>query len=244
MKGGALLTDSRILVDQWDLAQDTATNFSRVLDENLLAKRSNMRAHDVVSRVLSQRFVEPGPHVIAALKELVRHPRAFTEACYFEASRSDGLLAAFAEGPLWQWFNEGRIGVGVAETETWLAKLAGDGEAPDWSEQVRTRVARGLLAAVRDFGMLRGAVLKEFAPPSMSPSGFAYVAFRLHEHGVVARGLITSSVWKRWRLQPDEVEHLFAEAAHLGVLRKSQAGTVVRVDWELPSLVEVARAVA
>ena len=244
MKGGALLNESRILVEQWDLSAEPSINLSRIVDENLLAKKSTMRSHDVVSRVLSQRFVEPGAHVIAALKQLTGHARAFTEACYFESTRSDQLLAAFVEGPLWQWSTEGRIGVAVVDTESWLAKLASNGELPDWSVEVRTRVARGLLAALRDFGVLKGATRKEFATPSLSPSGFAYVAFRLREQGVVARGLTTSPVWRHWRLQADEIEHLFAETAHLGVLRKSQVGTVVRIDWELESLVEVARAVA
>ncbi|HUP73018.1 MAG TPA: BrxA family protein [Acidimicrobiales bacterium] len=244
LKGGALLTDSRILVEQWDLAADSVTNLARLVDQNLLAKRSATRAHDVVNGVLRQRLVDPGTHVIAALKELVRHPRAFTEACYFEATRADALLGAFAEGPLWFWFNEGRIGVSLAETENWLAKLTSEGVLPDWTDQVRTRAAQGLLATTRDFGILKGAVRKEFASPSLSPSGFAYVAFRLHEQGVVARGLAVSPVWRRWLLRPDEVEHLFAEIAHLGVLRRSQAGSVVRFDWELPSLVEVAHAVA
>lgn len=244
LKGGALLTDSRILVEQWDPTAGSAANLVRLVDENLMAKRSAARARDVITGVLRQRLVDPGPHVIAALKELVDHPRAFTEACYFEACRADALLAAFAEGPLWAWFNEGRVGVSLADTESWLAKLISDGKLPDWSDQVRTRAAQGLLATTRDFGVLRGAVRKEFAPPSLSPAGFAFVAFRLHEQGLVAHGLSSSLVWRRWLLQADEVERLFAEVAHLGVLRRSQAGSVARIDWELSSLVEVARAVA
>ena len=37
------------------------------------------------------------------------------------------------------------------------------------------KVARGLLAALRDFGILSGAVRKEFASPSLSIAGFGYV---------------------------------------------------------------------
>jgi hypothetical protein len=243
LKGGALQAESRILVEQWDLTLDDASNLSHLVGGNLLAKRSLARAQDVAN-VLRRRLVEPGPHVIAALKELVDHPRAFTEACFFEATRADALLAAYAEGPLWQWYTEGHLSVSVTDTETWLHHLTSKGDLPRWSDQVRSRAARGLLATTRDFGILRGAAHKEFATPSLSPSGFAYIAFRLHEQGIVARGLTRNPAWRRWLMGDDEVERLFAEAAHLGVLRQSQAGSVVRIDWELQSLIEVARAVA
>jgi hypothetical protein len=243
LKGGALLSESRILVEAWDLSEADRANLDHLVQENLLAKRSPGRTRDV-AKLLRQRLVAPGPQVIAALKELVDHPTAFREACYFEATRADGLLAAYAEGPLWAWYEEGRRRVTTEDTEGWLAALVGRRELPGWSDTVRSRVAQGLLATTRDFGILRGAVRKEFAPPSLSPSGFAYVAFRLHEQGAVARGLTRNPVWRRWLLDADEVEQLFAEAAHLGVLRHDQAGSVVRIDWELPSLVEVAHAVA
>ena len=77
----------------------------------------------------------------------------------------------------------GRIGVDVESVSAWLAELADQAETPPWTETIRIKVARGLLAALRDFGILTGAVRKEFAPPSLSIAGFGYVAFRLHEDG-------------------------------------------------------------
>ncbi|MGH9056134.1 MAG: BrxA family protein, partial [Acidimicrobiales bacterium] len=181
VKGGALLEESRILVERWDLGTDPAENLGRLLDCNVLAKRSRSRATDVLRTVLRPRLVEPGPQVISALRELVDHPRGFAEACYFEACRSDGLLAAFAQEFLWSAYQEGRSGVTVADAGDWLARLHGDGRLPAWSSSVCERTAQGLLATTRDFGVLRGAVRKELAPPRLTPTGFAYVAFRLHQ---------------------------------------------------------------
>ena len=93
----------------------------------------------------------------------------------------------------------GRIGVDVESVSAWLAELAEREQTPRWTETIRTKVARGLLAALRDFGILRGAVRKEFAPPSLSIAGFGYVAFRLHEEGASSRALFASPVWRRWR---------------------------------------------
>ena len=68
-KGGALLDDARRVVEVWDLAVDAASNVSRIAEQNLLAKPSRTRADDVLRRVLGPRLIEPGPQVIAALKE-------------------------------------------------------------------------------------------------------------------------------------------------------------------------------
>ena len=80
--------------------------------------------------------------------------------------------------------------------------------------------------------------------PRMTPHGFAYVAFREHEQGASSRALFTSPVWRRWLLDAARVAELFNQAERIGVLRFSQAGSAVRVDWRVGSLEEVARAAA
>jgi hypothetical protein len=244
LKGGALLDDARRLVEVWDLNEDAAWNLNRVAEENLLAKRSRARAEAVLQRVLRPRLVEPGPQVIAAMKQLRASPRGFAEAYYFEATRDDELLAAFAEGPLFGWWEAGRVSIDVNEVVGWLGELALNGETPPWADSTRIEVARHLLAALRDFGILTGAVRKEFPRASLSIAGFGYVAFRLHETGASSRALSASPVWRRWLLDQARVTELFHEAARNGLLRYSSAGSAVRVDWLQESLSEVVRAVA
>lgn len=243
-KGGALLDDARRVVDVWDLDHDAAWNLANISEENLLAKASRARTRDVLLRVLRPRLVEPGPQVITALKRLLSSPRGFADAYYFEATRDDALLAAFAEGPLFDWWERGRIGVDIESVLKWLADLAEHGQTPEWTETIRTKVARGLLAALRDFGILSGAVRKEFASPSISIAGFGYVAFRLHEEGASSRALFASSVWRRWLLDRGRVTELFHEAERQGLWRYSSAGSAVRVDWLQETLSEAVCAVA
>lgn len=243
-KGGALLDDARRLVEVWELGEDVASNLARITGENLLAKASRARSDDVLRRVLRPRLVDPGPHVMAAMKQLLPLPRSFTDAYYFEACRDDLLLAAFAEGPLFGWWEQGRVAVRVDDVTSWLQALAARGETPEWTSTIRTKVARGLLAALRDFGLLTGSVHKELARPSLSIAGFGYVAFRLHETGASSRALLTSTVWRRWLLDQARVSEMFHEAARVGLLRYSSAGSSVRVDWLQGSLSDVVHAAA
>ena len=243
-KGGALLEDSRRLVEAWDLGATADENLERIASANLLGKATRRRLDDVLMRILVPRLVAPGPQVIAAMKQLLGHDRALTEALYFEASTDDVLLAAFAEGPLYDWYEVGRTGVAIEDVTNWLAAEAADGRALEWSPTVRTKVSRGLLAALRDFGILQGAVRKTFDSPRMTLAGFCYVAFRLHETGSSSRRIAESTVWRRWLLDSAHVTDLFAQANRADVLSFASVGSSIRIDWHVHRLEEAVRVAA
>lgn len=243
-KGGAMLGDTRRIVEAWDDSADADTNLERITATNALGKKSRKRSDDVLLRILRPRFVDPNPDVVPSLRALLDSPRSFSEACFYETARDDQLLAAFAEGPIFDWYSAGRVGVTVEETKAWLEALAQDGRLPQWTDTVRTKVARGLLAALRDFGVLRGAVIKEFASPGMSARGFAYVSFREHQQGVSARAMVEGTLWRRWLLDDRWVNDLLTQVDHLGLLHYSKAGSSVRLDWRVDDLVDAVCAAA
>ncbi len=243
-KGGALLPDARRLVEVWDVSEPAEVNVRRVADENLLGKTTRRRLDDVLLRCLAPRFVEPGPHVVAALKRLLPDHRAFIEAAYYETSRDERLLAAFAEGPCFAWYDAGRSRVTIDDATSWLAEQAVAGVLADWSPTVRIKVGRGLLAALRDFQVFEGGKLKRFAPPRLSLRGFAYVAFRLHEQGASSTTIATSPVWRRWLLGRGRVDDLLHQAACAGLLTYGSAGTAIRIDWHVATVEEAIRAAA
>jgi hypothetical protein len=142
LKGGALLGDSRRLAELWNRDLLAEENLRTVDERNLLGKSSRARARDVLV-VLRARFVDPGPQVMPALQALVAHPAAFGDACYYETARVDGLLAAFAERPLYEWFAAGRPVVSVEETAEWIAGLVKAQRLPPWSESTVELLATG-----------------------------------------------------------------------------------------------------
>ena len=242
LKAGAALDDTRRIVEFWDTQAAVDENLRRIVDENPLGKKSRTRLGDLIGRAIVPRFIDPGPHVIPALKGLLSDHQAFTEACYFEAARADSLLAAFAEGPVYAWWQSGRTTITTGDVEDWLEMQAEEGKTPAWSPTVRERAAQGLLSALRDFGVLRGAnssPRKEVVFPAISPRGFAYVAWREHELGASSRAMVGTTTWRRWLLDTDAVIVMFDRVARLGLLRFSSAGSVVRIDWLAQSLAEV-----
>lgn len=247
LKAGAALDDTRRIVEFWDATTTAEENLRRIADENPLGKKSRARLDDLMNRAIIPRFIDPGPHLIPALKGLLSDHHAFTEACYFETARTDSLLAAFAEGPIWAWWHIGKAIVTAGDVCAWLEDQAKEKMTPMWSPGVRERAARNLLSALRDFGVLRGvsgSPHKEIGSPAMSARGFAYVAWREHELGASSRALVSSTMWRRWLLDTEAVMAMFDRVARLGLLRFSSAGSVVRIDWLAGSLAEVTGAAA
>lgn len=237
LKAGALMPDVRRVLEVWDDSASPQANMRTIVEENLLGKATRTRAADV-GAALRARYVDPGPQVIGGLRLLVDDAPALLDACWYETTRSDPLLAAFAEEAIYGWSQAGRAPVTVDGVEVWVRAQAASGRAPAWSDQVTRRVAHGLVATARDMGALRGAVRKEVAPPHLSLAGLVYVAFRLHEQGASSRAQVEGSVWLRWRLRAEHVEKLFVEAARSSALRFDRVGSSVRVDWRARSLVE------
>lgn len=247
-KGGALIEATAALVTSWDASRSVEANLAAATADNVFGAASDVRRSDLIHRILEPRYIAPGQHVISAMKEMAVSDRfGFRDACYFETTRTEPLLAAFAEVPLFEWYTAGRSTVTVDDALSWLDTQEAVGRTPPWSEAVRTRVARALLAALRDFGVLdgvRSTRTKHISQPYPSPGGFAYVCWRLHELGVTAATIETSPTWRRWLLTPTDIASLMADLAHLGVIRLNRAGSVLRVEWRAASLPEAVHAVA
>jgi hypothetical protein len=247
-KGGALLEATSLLVSAWDDGRSISDNLAAAVDANVFGTASAVRRLDLVDRILRPRFVDPGPHVIPALKFLLAADRrAFRDACYFETSRAEPVLADFVEGTLFDRYAAGRAVITVADAEQWIRTLPVSGSAHMWSEAVQTRVSRALLAALRDFGVLSGVpsgIRKEFGHPYPSVAGFTYVAWRLLEMGVTAASIEFSSVWRRWLLSPADVGALMTDLAQHGVILLNRAGSVTRIEWRAGTLVEAVHAAA
>lgn len=241
-KGGALLDDSRRLIQSWDFEESAETNLQRACETNVLGKSTRRRSEDLIRRSLGPRLIAPGGDVLVALHELLHDSGAFTEAVYYETSRDESLLAAFAEGPLFEWYSGGRATVSIDDTTAWISEISTAGLVQPMTPTVRTKVARGLLAALRDFGVLEGAVNKRFSHPHLSMRGFIYVAYRLRQQGASSTTLVTTPVWRRWLLDRDRIEDLFYQCARAGVLSFGVAGSAVRVDWHVSGILEAVRA--
>jgi len=128
--------------------------------------------------------------------------------------------------------------------ESFIAHRVRDGQGATWSEPTTRRVAQGVLATLRDFGVLTGVVKKRLAPFYVPIEAFAYVAFLLYRESRAAHQVAQSPEWRLYLLHPDVVERMLFEAHQERLLSYQAAGRVVRLDFPAQTLPEYARALA
>ena len=246
IKAGALLADTKVLLSSWDDAASVSDNLDRLRRENVLGKSSRSRVEDILA-IFRQRFLT-AQEVLRALVALVkdRLPAAsLDKILYFPAARNDRLLHDAVTELLAPMQSRGVTDLDVNEFTAAVRKWVGEGRTSRrWSEPTTVRVVQGLLATLRDFGVLQGAVNKRIAPSYLTVEAFAYVAFYLKQREASGDRLIDNPDWKLFFLCRDGVERFFFEANQHGLLEYHAAGTVTRLTFPASALEEYANVLA
>lgn len=240
-KGGALFDDMRQLVRTWREAPTNALRDDAVR-ANILNKETRARLADVYRRTFLPRFVNgPIPNawkLVRPLEDAEAPVHIVRPVYYWISAKAEPLLGDFCREFILPRQAIVRTGIGTEEVLKWL----NDKGCP-WSPTVATKVARGLLAALRDFGILEGRARKRLASVLLPVPGFAYLARCLRETGAVSRSLLVHQDWQLFLLNPSEVEHLFLVAHQERLLEYHAAGSTVGISFPTDSLEEYARVV-
>ena len=246
IKAGALIGDTKTLLSHWDLDASADENLSRVRRENIFGKASRSRVEDILG-IFRQRYLSE-KSVTKALVALVRGkfpPAALDRLFYFHSARNDRLLHDAVTEILVPMHARGLVDIHVPEFQRFLAKWVDEGKTTGhWSESTITRIAQGLLSALRDFGVLQGAVNKKIAPSYLPIESFAYVVFYLKQHQLSGAKLIELPEWNLFFLRREGVERFLFEAHQRHLLEYHVAGSVTRLTFPAETLEEYANVLA
>jgi len=246
IKAGALLADTKTLLAHWDVAGSVLGNMNRIQRENLFGKASRSRVRDVLA-IFRQRFLgeECVTRALVVLVEKWLSAAALDRILYFHAARADRLLRDTVTEILMPLQARGIAEIDVLEIQRPLKKWVDAGKTTDkWSDTTIVRIAQGLLSALRDFGVLQGAVKKRMAPAYLPVAAFAYVAFYLKQHQPSGAKLVELPDWKLFFLPREGVERILFEAHQHKLLEYHAAGSVTRLTFPADTLEGYAHVVA
>jgi hypothetical protein len=246
IKAGALLDDTKTLLSHWDTTASVPENLDRIRRENVFGKASRSRVEDILA-IFRQRYLTEA-EVTKALVVLVKNRLPATSldrVLYFHAARADRLLHDTVREVLMPKQAQGITEIDLSELQKALGKWVESGLTTSaWSENTTVRVAQGLLATLRDFGVLQGAINKRIAPAYLPVTAFAYIAFYLKQHQPSGAKLLEHPDWKLFFLNRESVERFFFEANQHGLLEYHAAGTVTRLTFPASTLGEYANVLA
>lgn len=242
IKAGALLADTRLLLQVWEEDTNVAANLDRLRRENAFGKASRSRVEDIL-RIFRQRYLDD-TEVRRALVVLTRGglPAASLDCIlYYLALCNDLLLRDVVIEVLVPLAASGSREVSTTDARRWIEEQVAAGRIQQlWGKETVERVAQGVMATLRDFGVLQGAVQKRLAPAYLPLPAFAFVAYLLHRETPSGDRLVHHPDWQVFFLSPTAVERLFIEAHQERLLEYYAAGRVMRITFPAATLEEYA----
>ena len=243
-KGGALLGDMRQLVCHWEELPPEVSPGRFV--KNVLPKATQARANDTYTRAFMPRFINGSPaeawKLCARLEATLPPVEIVRPFYYWVTARAEPLLYRYATEELYQQARAGARTVSSPELAIWIKKTcAADGKA--WSDVVNIKVARAMLAALRDFGVLTGSAKKTIAVANLPLESFCLIAFCLRVVLSDSQNLAEHPDWRLFLLSPQIVERLLLEAHQHGWLHYQAAGAVSRIEFPDTTFVDYVRRV-
>ena len=232
-KAGALIPDTLELLLNWDEEMPVAANLARLRERNVFNKSTRTRVKNIL-RIFRQRYLfdESVGKSLAVLAKNNLPPDALKPIFYLFTACADDLLRDTVLIFLSSRRSSGRMHIDFGRPETRATGMDRQGRIKDnWSDSTLAKVARGLLATLRDFGVLQGAANKSIAPIYLPVEAFAYIAFYLKTIDYSGELLVKNPLWGLFFLTPSEVERFLVQADQMQLLNYQAAGSVVRIDF-------------
>lgn len=246
-KGGALLEDMRVLIRNWSDEGTWNSQRDRIIQENILGKKTRSRAIDVYKEAFVPRFLRGDPpeawKILRSLEDRDMSIDILRPIYYWLTARGEPLLYDFVVDEILAKSNGMDLSVRVDDTTIWIAGKLSECQQ-SWSQSVTIRVAQGLLAALRDFGILEGTLRKKIAPVYLPVESFAYLCFVMHNLGRSGERLALHPDWRLFLIDSPAVERLFLEAHQNRLLNYEAAGKICRIEFYARNLEEMADVIA
>lgn len=235
------MEEMRQLVRVWNDSPANEQTLATVR-ANVLNKGTRTRTADILRRTYIPRFVAgPIPNawkLVRPLEDIDAPSQIVRPVYYWITAKAEPMIADFSTDFLFPRSATAHVGVEQSEVLTWLSA-----RASGWSPTVSIKVARGLLAAVRDFGILEGRAHKRITHLRLPVGSFAYIAFCLEKMGNAGSQITFHSDWRLFLLSVRDVEHNFFEAHQQHLLQYHAAGNIISLRFPCETLEEYARVV-
>lgn len=235
---GSLINETYAVFHGWNFNLSKAENLRRVREENPIGARSKNWARDI-AWVLNRRFDPAGrDRPLAELSKAGMDQDSWKPILLFHMTRDEFLLRDFLVNWLYDQFAQGAFRLSTADVVTYLQTLRkkkGIEWSGQWSEKTTARVASGLLKIATDFGLLKGAIRREFNSYHLPETSFLYLLQAIAETESNARRIVDARDWRLFLLDPADVERELLRLHQFRKLDYQAAGSLAQLKLPHPS---------
>lgn len=241
-KAQGLVPETLELLALWQPGMAATDLKKRAKETGALARASDTRITDVVTRGFAQRYMVDAGQPAANLKRLLEagvSRAVIRQIIFVYTARHNPIFRDFVTTVYWRKANLAAGEVTKADARDFLERSVLAGHIrPRWSENMMNRVASYLLGTLYDFQLItknrRG--LRLVNPPNLLPEAAFYLAHELHFRGIEDPQIPLHPDWALFGIQPANVPDLLERAAAQGHLHLQNAGQFLRIEWKYPDM--------
>lgn len=247
-RSGAQLDELRQLVLHFDSEKPINKWVDEVIRENLLGKPSRSWTKEIISSVFMPRLVQGYyPNAWQPLRILEKKAVSLPilkPVYYYYTAKNDLFLYDFVTTELYNRYSLGNLDIGPSDVFRFIQNATPSRFNSEWSDQVQQRLSRGVMATLRDFGVLEGKSKKRIASFYLPVEAFVFVAFLVESRITSGELILNLDDWKLFLLNPKNVERMFLEAHQHGLLDYNAAGNIIRIEFRQKTIEDLAHDIA
>lgn len=204
----ALLEETRLFLvtsGQYDLE----TTLQILLNMTLVQRSRETRK--IILDVIRTRLVRWNPPAWV-LQDLISFANeasleALRAALLLHIPRQDHILYDFVQEIIFTRWQRGAIQITVADVQKFFdATQTAHPEVTHWSFETRLRLARGILATLRDYGLLKGAAQKQVTFPIIPAQVVQHCIRLLDAEGIACTQMADHPDWCLWLWSPAQAQ--------------------------------------
>lgn len=249
-KSASAIDELRLLLEMWQPGEDVHNFLIRVREAGVLGKQTAQRTSDIVLRVFRVRLLQPNELPARWLQQVwqqQREVRLLRELLFLYTARTDAFLYDFTIEAYWPRHHAGNLYLTLDDVYHFIRNAYANGLIPrSWSTSTQTKISRGILGALRDFGLLHEGQRqqREIITYHVADFTVAYLAYELHLAGLSNGRLVEHPDWRLFGLDRPRVLARLAELDQRAGLIVQHAGSVVSITWLHHSMEELITAYA
>ncbi|MGH2508774.1 MAG: BrxA family protein [Ktedonobacteraceae bacterium] len=217
----ALLEETRLFLVA--LGQHNLETTSQILLDTTLVQRSR-ETRKTILEIIRTRLVRWNPPAWVQ-HDLVSFANeasleALRAALLLHVPRQDRVLYDFVQEVVFPRWHSGESQITVADVQKFFdATQADHPEIARWSFETRLRLARGMLATLRDYGLLKGTVQKQVVLPVIPEQVVQHAIRLLDAEGIAQTQMADHPDWCVWLWSPAQAQvaiERFFKQEHIG----------------------------
>lgn len=247
--GLGLVPETIKLLDLWEPGMSGQDLLKAALASGEFPTLAARRLRNVIIEAFCPRYLIDGAAPARLLKRLSEgSPRDELRAlCFLFTCRANPILGDFVRQVYWPRYSGGGTSVSREDSVSFISSAVSEGRTTTrWSETTVIRVARYLLGACADFGLL-GPMTSDARPIltfRLPLNVAALLAYELHFKGLGDNAVLRSPDWELFGLEAEDVLAELKRLALRGGLIVQSAGAVTQVAWRYKSMDELAHDLA